>query len=312
MRNHKINNDEYFFNRSLTVYLILFAILILCSFPFVKRGVFSSEFITNLEREKALIDSMKIIYEKTIEEKEKYKENGQQLIVWDWVDFDGVGHFLKIPVDTSLLRKTRIKRNLISLNRFLPPLKRATEVYKQLDFSCDSISIIIANEFKNEIKKQNYNKNNHYIKSLELIVTAIQNIPYTLVLDGNETCPTSSNNRYYKNICEACPNGDGCCDDVGPFAVFSPLEFFIQKTGDCDTRSLFAFSVLSRLGIKSAVMVSFNEGHSVLGVESKGRSYDSEGAGLNGKKYALWELTAKGYRIGQGVKGNDWVSTLSN
>ena len=86
----------------------------------------------------------------------------------------------------------------------------------------------------------------------------------------------------------------------------------VYKKGDCDTRALTAFTILKELGFDVAVMVSESEGHSVLGVVIPGRMNSDLSMGTNtfGKRYLLWELTSRNWRLGDQVDGDDWVAEL--
>jgi hypothetical protein len=66
------------------------------------------------------------------------------------------------------------------------------------------------------------------------------------------------------------------------------------------------------MGFDVAVMGSNKERHSVLGVVIPGRMNTGLSTGTNvfGKKYLLWELTSRYWRLGDQVKGDDWVAEL--
>jgi hypothetical protein len=114
----------------------------------------------------------------------------------------------------------------------------------------------------------------------------------------------------YTGECAVREDGRGCCDRVMPLGVYAPAEFMFHKKGDCDTRSLFAFLILKELGYDVAVMVSMQEGHSVLGVHMKNRKFPKYGTDFRNKKFFLWELTARDFRLGYDVEGSDWESYL--
>src|SRR5690606_10290991 len=92
-----------------------------------------------------------------------------------------------------------------------------------------------------------YKYNLDFWQSLHLIVGSIQHIPYTLVIHDN-SCPRFIGWNYFFEDCSVRDNGNGCCENVKPFGLYSPLEFAYNKTGDCDTRTVFAYTVLSKLG----------------------------------------------------------------
>ena len=83
-----------------------------------------------------------------------------------------------------------------------------------------------------------------------------------------------------------------------------------NETGDCDTRSLLAFTILREFGYDVAVVNSIKMGHSMLGVHVP----YVPGNGVYGltsisrKRYYLWELTATGWHLGDNYSfaSDDW------
>jgi hypothetical protein len=160
-----------------------------------------------------------------------------------------------------------------------------------------------------------------YMQTLDLVASSIQSIPYTLVLTSQGIkykgvwlkCPCQTDFGYFKGDCKVLSTANGCCNDVEPCGVYSPVEFVTRKTGDCDTRSLLAFTILKKMGFDVAVMVSENEGHSVLGVRIPGQSPGDGRRGNIGeaRSYFLWELTAENMVLGETIKGNDWEIAIN-
>lgn len=151
-----------------------------------------------------------------------------------------------------------------------------------------------------------------YIEVLELVVSSVQSIPYTWVLDSDPSCGQSwfGSSAIPADNCTVNSEPSGCCDQV-KYGVFSPIEFAVKKTGDCDTRSLFAFTILKSMGYDVAIMGSNSEHHSVLGVKLPGIPGDGKrGNTSDGKNYFLWELTAKGPFLGMSIGGSDWEVEL--
>jgi hypothetical protein len=94
--------------------------------------------------------------------------------------------------------------------------------------------------------------------------------------------------------------------------VYSPVEFAVQQTADCDTRSLFAYTILKRLGFDVAIMSSREEWHSVLGVSVPNVPGDGKRGNIgNARNYFLWELTSYGHALGQYIDGSDWKIALN-
>jgi hypothetical protein len=141
--------------------------------------------------------------------------------------------------------------------------------------------------FQNEQKAKNLNP----VQTAEMVVTFIQEIPYCLVHEGS--CLEASKQAGF--IGDYHRSGKICLPDIIG-GVQSPYEFLHNLKGDCDTRSLLGFSMLSQMGIPASVWVSEPYGHSVLGVGlGSGGSYYKMVGGI---RHSAVELTAKGFRLG--------------
>jgi len=225
-------------------------------------------------------------------------KNDSVLYNWQWFDFNGNNNAIQFYFhkdDLSKAKKNRIKFPISS-----------TDIYLTL-YNHDKLLLqnLIA-KMKQNIKRKNLS----YFEAIEYVCSSIQYIPYTLV-QVDQNCPCVEYGMEFTANCVAQDDGRGCCRGVIPFAVYSPVEFTCLKTGDCDTRALLAFTFLKEMGFDVAVMVSFNEGHSVLGLNLPDAGNYSYGIGNTGKKFALWELTSKDWRFGRDrVQGNDWEAAL--
>ena len=138
---------------------------------------------------------------------------------------------------------------------------------------------------------QRQNKTLDALKTAEMVVTFVQEIPYVLVHDG--TCGSATAQGGF--IAEYHAEGKPCIGNVLG-GVLSPYEFAHTMDGDCDTRSLFAYTLLERLGIRASIWVSREYGHSVLGVAVPVNSPNYKK--ISGLRYFGTELTAKGFRVG--------------
>lgn len=219
---------------------------------------------------------------------------------WKWKDFEGKAHNINFKFPKGSLEKARQNR---LMNADYSPLYQTDR----------KLLSDLVSQMKTEIKKNNLK----YMEAIEYVCSSIQYIPYTLVLpslgvSGNTNeCPCQINGNLYVDNCTAKGlNGFGCCNDVNPFGVYSPFEFVNNKTGDCDTRSLLAFTLLKEMGFDVAVMGSEAGHHSVLGINLPNNNNLSVGTNLTGKKYVLWELTSPYWRLGMPVEGDDWIAEL--
>lgn len=129
-----------------------------------------------------------------------------------------------------------------------------------------------------------------------MIVSCIQSIPYTLVVDGS--CSANYNDDFINQYLAKC-NSD-CCKGYSKFGVQSPIEFIADLKGDCDTRALLLYDILGKLGYKVALMTSNYYKHAVIAVNLDEVSEDEKLAiRVDGKPYYLWETTSMGFGPGE-------------
>jgi hypothetical protein len=122
----------------------------------------------------------------------------------------------------------------------------------------------------------------------EALVTCVQDIPYSLL--AQKSCEEFKNNPKYAEIYKT----HGCVSFV-EYGLNSPTEFAYSLKGDCDTRTLFLFTLFSELGYKVAILNSERYEHSILGLSIPiAGKYKQR----NGTRYYLWETTMKGWQAG--------------
>jgi len=153
-------------------------------------------------------------------------------------------------------------------------------------------------------------KNLNQIEVAEMVVTFIQEIPYYLVHDGTCQMAIQSENDFMREYHRA---KKPCISNIKG-GVQSPYEFLHNLKGDCDTRSLLGFTILTEMKIPCSVWVSEVYGHSILGVGvpvGHGIFKSIEGV----KHYGV-ELTAKGFRLGmvapENARSANWDITIYN
>ena len=124
----------------------------------------------------------------------------------------------------------------------------------------------------------------------EIVVSMVQNIPYNIIVQ--ESCSLAQIRNDSVN--EMILRGYECEGNVYA-GVYSPLEFVKKMKGDCDSRTLFIYTVLKKFNYDVVILNSDLYAHSIIGlnIPSSGRyKY------YKGKRYYTWETTAKGYELG--------------
>ena len=146
----------------------------------------------------------------------------------------------------------------------------------------------------------------------EAIVSCIQDIPYTLILDG--ACdPYIYNDQFVYDYLSK----GGTCHPYVKYGIFSPVEFVATLDGDCDTRALLLYTILSHYGYDVAMLSSAIYKHAVIAIYMP---YIGTTKTIEGKQYVIWETTQSG--IPPGVFPNEYsnmsfwsvnlISTKSN
>ena len=131
-------------------------------------------------------------------------------------------------------------------------------------------------------------KNLNRTEFAEMVVGSVQSIPYVYI-----TASSCEDDRIQEIIEEIeCP----CLGYIRYYGVQSPVEFMYNQLGDCDTRAVFLYLVLSYFNYDVAVIVSEQYGHAVLGINASARGKYLSRAGT---KYYVWETTANGFAPGE-------------
>ena len=226
---------------------------------------------------------------------------------WAWNSLDGNNYEMSFPVCQELYDESVSTRENIGYPEYeLSDIDYSKFIYEQLLSAVEFPTNELASGYKNIIDEANLD----YMGALNLIISSIQAIPYTLII--NENCPYVLNGVKYINNCAPLESGQGCCGNIQPFGVYSPMEFLYHEAGDCDTRTVFAYAVLKNLGF-DAVVINGEE-HSMLAVHLP-KSPEAGSAHIKdqrGKKYYVWELTGKDWGLGVNpdVNLNKWDIVL--
>ncbi len=154
-------------------------------------------------------------------------------------------------------------------------------------------------------------KKKHELDSVEfakMIVSMVQDIPYVLVLSTDCDWTLYADDDFaYDYLRDNRP-----CDPNVTFGINSPEEFLSNLNGDCDTRTVTVYKMLSHYGYDVRVLNSDEFRHSILGINLRGLS--GKFFVLDNKAYYTWETTAYGAQPGRYypdlINQSLWVTTL--
>jgi hypothetical protein len=222
-----------------------------------------------------------------------------------WWDFFDKNYFLNFSTSAIKYFDSKANREKAQNYNKQDQIEFFTQTYRSMvNYDTNGLdSVITLLNLQAEKKKLNP------IQKAEMVVTFIQEIPYYLVhdmscADARKTDPGGFLDDYHRK-------GKPCMPNI--FAgVQSPYEFLHNLKGDCDTRSVLGYSILTEMHIPASVWVSEAYGHSVLGVGLPvGTGSYKE---IDGMKHYAVELTSKGYRLGMisasNRNMNNWTITL--
>jgi hypothetical protein len=116
-------------------------------------------------------------------------------------------------------------------------------------------------------------------------------MPYSLILD-NGCDPALYSDRFVRSYLS---DTDARCVGYQRFGIHTPLEFLYTIDGDCDSRTLLLYTILSHYDFDVAILSSEHYGHSILGV-----NLPIQGIALKhqNQRYVVWETTSQGTKPG--------------
>jgi hypothetical protein len=128
-------------------------------------------------------------------------------------------------------------------------------------------------------------------KFAELVVSFVQDIPYSVVLSA-DCDPNLYDDDFIK---EYLASADALCYGNQKFGINTPVEFMTTMYGDCDTRTLLLYTILEHYNYDVALMSSEYYGHSILGV-----NIPVSGTAIyhENHRYVLWETTSPNLSAG--------------
>jgi len=179
------------------------------------------------------------------------------------------------------------------------------EIYDDMSNSDNPKLDSLVRYFQNERQAKGLNE----LEAAEMVVSFIQEIPYVLVHD--ESCEKAIAEGGF--MAEYHSEGRPCLPEIIA-GVQSPYEFIHNMQGDCDTRSLLGYTILSKMKIPCSIWVSQAYGHSIMGVALPAQSKNYKT--VNGMRHFGVELTARGYRVGMMASDqtdmDNWTVVLFN
>ena len=179
------------------------------------------------------------------------------------------------------------------------------EIYDDMSNSDSPKLDSLVRYFQNERQAKGLNE----LEAAEMVVAFIQEIPYVLVHD--ESCEKAIAEGGF--MAEYHSEGRPCLPEIIA-GVQSPYEFIHNMQGDCDTRSLLGYTILSKMKIPCSIWVSQAYGHSIMGVALPAQSKNYKT--VNGMRHFGVELTARGFRVGMMASDqtdmDNWTVVLFN
>lgn len=204
----------------------------------------------------------------------------------NWNDNSNNFHSGIFKVRSDFYNISRLKRDKLEVNAN-DARTYYTIIYRNLVNQNNDYLTEIIKEYKKIGRTKNMNKSDF----ADMVVSSIQSIPYYLVHDLSHR---EADRVYGGFISEYHRTGGPCLDKI-KFGVQSPTEFMGNFKGDCDTRSVLLYHVLSKLGFNVVVLASDEYSHAIIGVSG---NYRGDYLKYQGLKYYVWETTAKGFTPG--------------
>ena len=124
------------------------------------------------------------------------------------------------------------------------------------------------------------------IEFAEVIVSLIQDIPYSLILSG-----ACNANIYNDTFIKEYLTDKGDCQGYTKYGLLTPVEFISTLKGDCDTRTLLLFTIFNHYNYDVVMLSSELYKHSIIGISLPFKGISKS---INGIKYIVWETTTQG------------------
>jgi hypothetical protein len=220
-----------------------------------------------------------------------------------WKYYDGRPDSVSYKIKSSDVRNSQNFRNYFSFDNY------QMDQYKFLVTSLlknDNVPLWnVYNAFDSLRTKSKLDR----VQFAEAIVSSIQSIEYVLITESACNYKLYDDDFTVNYLREGKP-----CYGFQRFGILSPVEFITSLKGDCDTRTLFLFSVLKYFNYDVVMLNSLEYKHSILGINLTYKTGTFKV--FNNKKYFTWETTNIGYRPGELNKEysnlNNWEVVLNS
>ena len=286
-----MTREKKYFNVSQLLFWALIVLLIVLSFLKSDLGLFNENELSRRHAEADSLNKIALQEQEEQEEEENAQDNDPENTIkrtWKWESFDGKTYTLEFTVPKKAYESARANRLK------LPPNPNCWAGM----FRHDKAGLKdMVEGYRDIIEEQKLN----YRQAMQMVVSSAQNFDYTYITWSREPCRNirDANGEKPSQDCKPKPYPYGCCDNVEPFAVYSPLEYAVNGVGDCDTKSLFAMSILKYLnmGFDAEMLMGEVEAghHAMLGicVPNPPQRNLSVRDMRTGKRYYAWECTQR-------------------
>lgn len=219
-------------------------------------------------------------------------DSSQIVKTWSWEDYNRSIHTIQVRLSKQDVEASAENRKRLKLS---PMVKNCPDYFMLREFDAPRLKQV-ADELSRIAQSEQLDQE----ATAYLVITMVQNIPYTLVHpyshEKMEEIDNKNGTGFIKQYhseeshlpLNQSPYG-GCADDVGPAGIYSPVEFLAGFRGDCDTRTVAIHTLLKNMGVPS--IVTNGPGHSMLALPFKPSNPAAPFLVQNGVKYYFLETT---------------------
>ena len=286
-----MTREKKYFNVSQLLFWALIVLLIVLSFLKSDLGLFNENELSRRHAEADSLNKIALQEQEEQEEEENAQDNDPENTIkrtWKWESFDGKIYTLSFSIPKKAYESARQNRLKLPAdpNCWTGMFRHDRSGLKDM-----------VEGYRNIIEEQKLD----YRQAMQMVVSSAQNFDYTYITWAKDPCSDirDANGEKPSQDCKPKPYPYGCCDNVEPFAVYSPLEYAVNGAGDCDTKSLFAMSILKYLnmGFDAEMLMGEVEAghHAMLGICVPNPPFRKHSVRdmRTGKRYYAWECTQR-------------------